>query len=272
MSRPEPLADDRAPAPAVTDSGPSGAPLPGSDLEPTAGIVPGEDAETPVDAGAQTSTPAGANAGEPAVPQTASTTAVAVAGEMVQTIVLAVILFLLIRNFIQNYRVENISMEPNLHEGQFLVINRFAYCPGFHLDISPLNVHVERTWCLWQPKRGDVIVFHYPPDPTKDYIKRVIGLPGDKIEVRNGRVYVNGDMMSEPFGPNPGVYNAPTALLGPDELYVMGDNRPASSDSRSWGSVPMKDVVGRAWLRYWPPEKWSIIPQWSFPELNGGKG
>lgn len=188
-------------------------------------------------------------------------------GEIVQTVLLALVLFLIIRNFIQNYRVQNISMEPNFHEGQFLIINRFAYCPGLHLDVPFVNVHLDKSWCVWEPSRGDVVVFHYPPDPSQDFIKRVIGLPGETVEVRDGRVYINGQLMSEPFGPNPGSYNAPPTTLTPDEYYVMGDNRNSSSDSHVWGPVPIKNIVGRAVLRYWPPSKWSIVQQWDFPEL-----
>ncbi len=189
-------------------------------------------------------------------------------GEIVQTVLLALVLFLIIRNFVQNYRVENISMEPNLHEGQFLIINRFAYCPGFHLDMAPLNIHAEKTWCLWTPRRGDVVVFHYPLDTSKDFIKRVIGLPGETVQIKAGRVYINGVEMSEPFGPNPGSYDAPAVKLAANQIYVMGDNRNSSSDSHVWGPVPMQDMVGRAIVRYWPPSKWSLIPQWDFPELS----
>jgi signal peptidase I len=206
----------------------------------------------------------------PAVTEPAPASAGQVLLEVVQTVLLALLLFLLIRNFIQNYRVENISMEPNLHEGQFLIINRFSYCPGLHLDLPMINVRYEKTWCIWEPNRGDVVVFHYPPDPSRDFIKRVIGLPGETVEVRNGRVYINGNLMSEPFGPNPGSYNAPPVTLPPEQIYVMGDNRNSSSDSHVWGPVPLKNIVGRAILRYWPPSKWSVIPQWNFPELSAG--
>jgi signal peptidase I len=187
--------------------------------------------------------------------------------EILQTVVLALLLFLVIRDFIQNYRVENVSMQPNFYQGQYLVINRFAYCPGFHLDIAPLGLHVDRTWCVNPPQRGDVIVFHYPLDPSQDFIKRVIGLPGETVDIRNGRVFINGRIMSEPFGPNPGTYNMPALTLGRNQVFVLGDNRDDSSDSHVWGPVPMQDVVGRAILRYWPPSRWSLIPHWSFPEL-----
>jgi signal peptidase I len=155
-------------------------------------------------------------------------------------------------------------MEPNFHDGQFLFINRWAYCPGLHLDLAPLDLHWSRTRCIWQPQRGDVIVFRYPADPTKDYIKRVIGLPGEHVEVRNGQVFINGERLPEPFGPNPGSYTAPALTVPPDQVYVMGDNRNNSSDSHIWGPLPESYIVGRAWLSYWPPPLWGVVQQWDY--------
>jgi signal peptidase I len=190
------------------------------------------------------------------------------AWELVQTVVLAVVLFLLIRNVIQNFRIDGISMEPNFHNGQFLIVNRFAYCPGLHLDFSPLNIHLEKTWCLRTPKRGDVIVFEYPKDLSRDFIKRVIGLPGETVEVRDGSVYVNGQLMPEPFGPNPGNSTDGPITVGPDELFVMGDNRNNSSDSRSWGQLPLQYVIGKALLSYWPPRYWAVVPRYDLTDLS----
>ncbi len=188
--------------------------------------------------------------------------------EVIQTIALALVIFLLIRNVVQNYRVEGISMQPNFHDGQFLFVNRFSYCPGFHLDISPLDIHWQKTWCLWQPKRGDVIVFHYPKDPSRDFIKRVIGLPGETVEVRAGKVYINGQLMPEPFGPNPGSYTAPPIAVGAGDVYVMGDNRNNSSDSHMWGPLPESYIVGKAWISYWPPRYWSVVPRYDLTQLG----
>jgi signal peptidase I len=190
------------------------------------------------------------------------------AWELVQTVALAVVLFLLIRNVVQNFRIDGISMEPNFHNGQFLIVNRFAYCPGLHLDINPLDIHLEKTWCVRQPKRGDVIVFEYPKDLSRDFIKRVIGLPGDTVEVRGGKILINGQPMSEPFGPNPGSSTDGPITVGPDEVFVMGDNRNNSSDSRTWGSLPLKYVIGKALLSYWPPRYWAVVPRYDLTELS----
>jgi signal peptidase I len=206
---------------------------------------------------------------EPAPPtETDSTSVMGVLGEFAQTILLAILIFLLIRNVIQNFRIDGISMEPNLHDGQFLIINRFAYCPGVHLDVGPLNLHWDKTWCVRQPRRGDIIVFHYPRDPSRDFIKRVIGLSGETVEVRSGDVYINGQLLPEPFGPNPGSYNAPRVKLGSDEVYVMGDNRNNSSDSHTWGPLAEHFIVGKSWLSYWPPKYWAIIPHYVFAGLS----
>ena len=190
------------------------------------------------------------------------------AWELVQTVVLALVLFLLIRNVIQNFRIDGISMEPNFHNGQFLIVNRFAYCPGLHLDISPLNIHWEKTWCIRQPKRGDVIVFEYPRDLSRDFIKRVIGLPGETVEVRGGKTYVNGQPVPEPFGPNPGSSTNGPITVGAAEVFVMGDNRNNSSDSRTWGSLPLKHVIGKALLSYWPPRYWAVVPRYDLSDLS----
>ncbi len=189
--------------------------------------------------------------------------------EFIQILLLALLMVILIRNVVQNYRIEGLSMEPNFHDGQFLIVNRYAYCPGIHLEIPIVNVALyEKTWCTRLPNRGDVIIFEYPRDPSRDFIKRVIGLPGETIEVREGKVYVDDQLMPEPFGPNPGSYNAGPLVVGPDEVYVMGDNRNNSSDSHMWGPLPLKLIIGRALVSYWPPQYWSLVPQFNLTDLS----
>jgi signal peptidase I len=188
--------------------------------------------------------------------------------ELVQTVVLALVLFLLIRNVIQNFRIDGISMEPNFHNGQFLIVNRFAYCPGLHLEIRPLNIQWEKTWCVRQPKRGDVIVFEYPKDLSRDFIKRVIGLPGETVEVKGGKIFVNDQLLPELFGPNPGSSTNGPITVGPSEVFVMGDNRNNSSDSRTWGPLPLKYVIGKALVSYWPPRYWAVVPRYDLTDLT----
>ena len=136
-------------------------------------------------------------------------------GRLVQILVLALLMVMVIRNFVHNYRIDGISMEPNFHDGQFLIVNRFAYCPGIHVEIPVVNMSLfDKTWCARMPNRGDVVIFQYPRDPSRDFIKRVIGLPGETVEVIAGQVYVNGQLVPEPFGPNPGSYNARRSRSG----------------------------------------------------------
>ena len=160
--------------------------------------------------------------------------------EIAETVILTLVIFLLIRTVVQNFRVEGMSMEPNFHDGQFLLINKLAYKLG---DLE----------------RGDVIVFRYPRDPSRDFIKRVIGLPGETVEIINGQVYVNGELLSDNYHTNEAGYNSGAVTLGPDELFVLGDNRPNSSDSHSWGPLPRDLIIGRVVLSYWPPDEWGII-------------
>jgi signal peptidase I len=162
--------------------------------------------------------------------------------ELVETIVLALIIFLLMRQVIQNYRIESHSMEPNFAEGQFILVNKLAYVFG-------------------EPSRGDVVVFHNPRNEREDYIKRIIGLPGDTVEIVDGQVRVNGQAIEEPFIANKnraGERFGPL-IVDPGYLFVMGDNRPNSSDGRSFGPLDQELVVGQAWLRVWPFRSWGLV-------------
>ena len=199
----------------------------------------------------------------PATTPSRGTSWAGVLRELAETIILTLVIFLLIRNVVQNFRVEGNSMEPNLHDGQFLIVNRFAYCPGLHLDIDFLDIHWQKVWCVWQPKRGDIIVFHAPNQP-KDYIKRIVGLPGEAVQVQRGQVLINGRPLKEPYETRRNIRSAPVVTLGPDQVYVMGDNRPNSNDSRVFGPISIDEIVGKALLCYWPPQHWAIIPRYTF--------
>jgi signal peptidase I len=149
---------------------------------------------------------------------------------------------------VQPVKVEGTSMLPRLHDGERIFVNKLIYYDEYR----------------WAPKieRGDIVVFWYPNDPSKSYIKRVIGLPGEIVEVREGTVYINGAVLEEKYL-DPGE-NASSASQGPIQVklnyyFVMGDNRDNSSDSRSWGLVPKKYIYGKALLRYWPPSAASVI-------------
>jgi len=160
--------------------------------------------------------------------------------DTLEIVLISLILFLGINTMSARIRVESVSMQPTLFAGNFVVVNKLTYQFG---EIS----------------RGDIIVFRYPPDPKQDpYIKRVIGLPGDTIMVEGNEVLINGIRISEPYlatqTQQGGKWTVPS-----DALFVMGDNRNNSSDSRAWGVVPIKNVLGKAILVYWPPEKWNLL-------------
>jgi len=111
------------------------------------------------------------------------------------------------------------------------------------------------------PQRGDVIVFQPPNRPDDDYVKRIIGLPGETVEIINGQILINGELLDEPFQPLTGAYSSPPQVIPEDQIYVLGDNRNNSNDSHTWGSLPIENIVGRAWISYWPPELWGVIPR-----------
>ncbi|NJN96699.1 MAG: signal peptidase I [Anaerolineales bacterium] len=178
-------------------------------------------------------------------------TAWAVVREVGETIILTLIIFFLIQTVIRNFRVVGTSMVDNLHDGQYLIIDKLSY-----------NSFVTGVLQMGGPQRGDVIVFEPPNRPGEDYVKRVIGLPGETVEIRAGQVFINGEPLVEPFQPMPGTYTMPNAVTVPNgQVFVLGDNRNNSNDSHNWGTLPLENIVGRAWLSYWPPNEWGVIPR-----------
>ncbi len=177
--------------------------------------------------------------------------------ELVETVVLTVIIFLVIQTLVaQPYKVEQHSMENTLLPDQYVLVDKLT--PRFN-DYG----------------RGDVIVFEPPSDYRGDgtpFIKRVIGLPGDMIEIHDGAVYVNDVRLEEPYvrrdEPTTAGGSASSWVIGAGDLFVLGDNRENSSDSRVFGAVRRDSVVGRAWLRYWPLDTFGILAQPSYPELG----
>ena len=159
--------------------------------------------------------------------------------EVIETIVLTVLMFLVIRFAVQNFNVEGTSMEPSLHNGELILVDKWTYL--FH-----------------PPQRGDVIVFVAPPEPTLDYVKRIIGVPGDRITINNTTVIVDGVTLNESYVAqiNQGNifnYKPIQNMLVPSNMYfVLGDDRIRSDDSRDWGFVPRKNILRRAALVYWP--------------------
>ena len=143
--------------------------------------------------------------------------------------------FFLITFVAQAFRVQGTSMEPLLADGDRIVVNKLVY------RLGPIE-------------RGDVVVFWYPRDPSVSFIKRVVGRPGDRVEIRAGRVHVNGEPLSEAYLPSGfrDEDNHPATQVRPGYYFVLGDHRRSSNDSRSWGEVPEKYIYGRAAFRFWP--------------------
>jgi signal peptidase I len=168
--------------------------------------------------------------------------------EILETVLLTVLLFLVINTVTGRSQVNGSSMEPTLHNGQYLIISKITY------------------W-IHPPERGDIIVLHPPNNSDEDYIKRIVGLPGERIEVRDGKVWVEGVALDEPYIASAPKYPG-TWTLVEEEYLVFGDNRNDSSDSHSWGPLEGGRIVGKAWLSYWPPEHWGIVKHHAFPEIE----
>lgn len=160
--------------------------------------------------------------------------------DIFETVALSIVLFLVINVISARIRVESISMQPTLYDGNFVLVSRLSYRIG-------------------EAQRGDVIVFKFPLNPDKEpYIKRVIGLPGEEVRIEGGKVYINGQLLRETYIKERPNYSG-TWLVPEGNLFVLGDNRNNSSDSHSWGFVPLENVIGKAQVIYWPPEKWQLL-------------
>ena len=186
------------------------------------------------------------------------------AREIFEAVLLALVALLILQGTVRNFKVEGSSMSPTLEGGQYLIVDQVSY---FQLDMERLS----RTIPFWSasdassefafdpPNRGEIIVFHSPPDPDKDFVKRVIGLPGETVEVRSGTVYIDGDELQEPYLQRMDRSDARLTELGEREYYVIGDNRRNSNDSRAWGVVPEENIVGKVWLVYWPWDDLGVV-------------
>ena len=187
--------------------------------------------------------------------------------ENIEAILVAVVIALFIRTFVvQAFKIPSGSMKQTLQIGDHILVNKFVYgikIPYLRKTIIPIKT----------PKREDIVVFKYPVDPNKDFIKRVIGIPGDVIEIRDKQLYVNGEQVSHEFS----VYSDPRILpahsrprdnMGPitvpeRSLFVMGDNRDESFDSRFWGFVDYKALNGKAFIIYWSWDRENFGVRWS---------
>ena len=201
--------------------------------------------------------------------------------EILETAILALLIFVLVRSVVLNFKVDGRSMLPTFENGEMLLVNRNAYRELDAWDFIDWIPGVdERNSAtiidFGAPERGDVIVFTPPaPGEDKPYIKRVIGLPGDTVEVRNNLVYINGVELEEGYigsrdSTCPGTWEyCDRPVTVPDgSVYVMGDNRTNSEDSRYFGPVPEENIIGKAWIVYWPSDAWGTVEHEEYPELD----
>lgn len=161
--------------------------------------------------------------------------------ELLESILPAVLIAILLNLFVvQPTKVRGESMEPTLHTNEYLLVEKVSY-----------RLHT--------PRRGDVVVFKYPRDEEENFIKRVIAVPGETVEIVSGRVYINGQSITEPYLLQLPRESMPPTKIPEGKLFVLGDNRLNSNDSRAFGMVTMEEVVGRAWLRYWPLDLFAFL-------------
>ena len=177
----------------------------------------------------------------PAAQRSFLATALSWLRDLMLSVVLAVLVILFVY---QPVKVEGTSMMPSLEDQERIFINKFLYRFG-----------------VGEIRRGDMVVFWYPGDPSKSYIKRIIGLPGDRIEIDNGAVAVNGRQLEEDYVPAAyrDTQSVPPTVVPADHYYVLGDHRSSSNDSRAWGPVHRRHIYGKAVFVYWPLEKMGLI-------------
>ena len=180
--------------------------------------------------------------------------------EYAEAIIIAILIALFIRTFIvQAFKIPTGSMRPTLIEGDLILVNKFIY--GAKVPFTRIRLPAVR-----QQKRGDVVVFVYPEDKKKDFIKRMIGLPGDVIEIKSGSIFVNGQLLADPVFKQHYYYNrgdfakeGEKLTVPADSYFVLGDNSGSSKDSRYWGFVPKDNLLGAALVIYWPLPRMRII-------------
>ncbi len=183
--------------------------------------------------------------------------------ELVEAAYIGALVFIAIQLAVVNFRVEGSSMRPTLLPGHYLMVNKLVYFPvdthrmgmviPFWQPAEPGRVYLGRA-----PQQGDVVVFDYPEDPQRQFVKRVIGGPGQRVQITDGRVRVDGEALDEPYLRGNSTRDMHPVLLNENEYFVMGDNRNGSQDSRHWGPLPEDHIIGKVWAIYWPRSAWGL--------------
>ena len=159
--------------------------------------------------------------------------------DIIETVVLAVVLYFGINAISARVRVDGFSMVPTLQDGEYILVSKLSYKTG-------------------EPARGDIIVFGLPTDQKQELIKRVIGLPGETVSITDGTIRINGNILTETYIAQEPLYNGEWKV-SEGQLFVLGDNRNNSKDSHQWGLLPMENIIGKAIIIYWPPPDWKIV-------------
>ncbi len=181
-------------------------------------------------------------------------------GNILETILQALLLFIIVTSLIGRFEIHQTSMEPNFHEGQRVIVSQIDRALPDWVVRTTHAAHTDGDTTLGL-KRGHIVVFYDTPQSEIPLIKRLIAIPGDTIHIRGGQVWVNGQALPEPY-----LHGVTTAChtycgprtLGPDEYFFMGDNRPGSRDSRSFGPIPAQQIIGRVIVRYWPLDQFTL--------------
>lgn len=196
--------------------------------------------------------------------------------EIIETLLLAALIFFLVRLVVLNFRVDGESMIPNLQNEEMLLVNVNSYR---HFDLNGLtnwlpgddSTAPNEVWPFGGPKRGDIVVFNPTPDADQPYIKRIIGLPGERVTFQDGYVYINSQRLAEEYIPAGETRCRQRqycdVLVSPNHVFVLGDNRTNSTDSRYIGEVPIDQVIGKAWVSYWPLNLFGFVPHYDYPDL-----
>ena len=185
--------------------------------------------------------------------------------DLLGTTAIFLVVFIALQFSIQNFRIDGASMSPTLENEQHILVSKLPYVrpnPGTLKHLIPFGKKPEGSLAFFRPtppSHGEIIAFTYPLDPSKVFMKRVIGVPGDTIKLERGRVFRNGEPLDEPYVVNSARRSLPTVSIPENSYYVLGDNRPVSSDSRNWGFVPEEYIIGRVWFIYWPSDRFEVF-------------
>ncbi|MFC2025006.1 signal peptidase I [Chloroflexota bacterium] len=180
--------------------------------------------------------------------------------DILTTLIIAIILASGIQAALQNFIVDGPSMEFSFQDGQRVLVNKIAY--DFRIG-NRILYHFRK------PERGDIIVFRAPNNEQSDYIKRIIGLPGESVEIKDGTVYIHKEddkvvPLDEPYVTDKARSPFKGKTIPEDEYFVLGDNRNNSGDSRNGWTLPSENIIGKTWLSIWPPERWGLVANYSF--------